>query len=124
MCIRDRSADESDLMWQASIDGGSNYNVPLAQTGYRAYHDEADTSAFVSYMNTVDSNYDTSPGVYTRMLIILVMIQSLVRVVSFICIIQLQLHSGRIFGVLLKVCTLVMHLQELEQVDIMLPLQL
>ena len=60
------SADESDLVWQASTDGGSNYNVPIGQTGYRAYHDEGNTSAFVSYMNTVDSNYDTSPGVYTR----------------------------------------------------------
>jgi hypothetical protein len=38
-----------DVKFQGSIDGGSNYNVTMTTTAFEANHDEANSSATVSY---------------------------------------------------------------------------
>jgi len=49
------SSDSSTyLVCNFSIDSGSNYNVTKTTTGFRAEHDEADSSATVVYQATID----------------------------------------------------------------------
>ena len=52
------SADQSDLQFQGSTDGGSNYNTSMTTTFSQAYHDEGGSSAAVSY----DGNHDQANG--------------------------------------------------------------
>ena len=40
------ATDATEFSFQASIDGGSNYNVTLTSTAFQAFHTEAGTSSF------------------------------------------------------------------------------
>jgi hypothetical protein len=42
-------ASSTELQFQTSIDGGSNYNVTLTSTNFYAYHTEADSAAALTY---------------------------------------------------------------------------
>ena len=46
--------DSSDWMFNASIDGGSNYNVAKTSTAWRTYHAENDSSAALGYGSAWD----------------------------------------------------------------------
>ena len=48
------------LTFQASIDGGSNYNVATTSTIFSAYHDEADTATALGYNTSRDAVQSTS----------------------------------------------------------------
>ena len=48
------------LTFQASIDGGSNYNVATTSTIFSAYHDEADSATSLSYNTSRDAAQSTS----------------------------------------------------------------
>ena len=52
------SADQSDLKFQGSTDGGSNYNTTMTTTFFQAYHDEGGSSAALGY----DGNHDQAQG--------------------------------------------------------------
>ena len=43
------ATDDVDFGFQASIDGGSNYNVTMTTTAFVAYHKENDTGAALNY---------------------------------------------------------------------------
>ena len=48
------------LLFQTSIDGGSNYNVTLTSTAFRSIHDEADTDSGLSYRTAGDQGNGTA----------------------------------------------------------------
>ena len=48
------------LLFQTSIDGGSNYNVTLTCSAFRAIHAEADNDSGVSYRTAGDQGQGTS----------------------------------------------------------------
>ena len=48
------------LTFQASIDGGSNYNVATTSTIFSAYHDEADSATSLGYNTSRDAAQSTS----------------------------------------------------------------
>ena len=48
------------LTFQASIDGGSNYNVSTTSTIFSAYHDEADSATSLGYNTSRDAAQSTS----------------------------------------------------------------
>lgn len=48
------STNAAKLTWNASIDGGSNYNVAKTTTLFYAYNDEADSSTSLSYQTSRD----------------------------------------------------------------------
>jgi len=48
------ATDNTDFMFNGSTDGGSNYNVTKTTTMFRAYHNEADSAAVLTY----DTSYD------------------------------------------------------------------
>ena len=45
---------QQDFQFNMSIDAGSNYNVTKTTTAFGAYHDEANTSAALSYWTAAD----------------------------------------------------------------------
>ena len=52
--------DITDILFQCSIDGGSNYNVAVTSTFFDAEHDEADAGYAVSYRAANDYAQSTS----------------------------------------------------------------
>jgi len=58
------SASGTHFEFQGSIDGGSNYNVTMTTTIFRAAHKQDDTSASVAYM----TSYDQAQGTAYQML--------------------------------------------------------
>tara|TARA_B100001939_G_C16931121_1_gene613939 strand:- start:795 stop:1433 length:639 start_codon:yes stop_codon:yes gene_type:complete len=52
------SIDDTDLTFQGSSDGGSNYNTTITSTFFQAYHDEADTFTSLSY----NASFDQAQG--------------------------------------------------------------
>ena len=54
------ATDDEDFTFQGSIDGGSNYNVTMTTTAFRATHNEADDSAQVSYQAAKDQAQATT----------------------------------------------------------------
>jgi len=53
------ATDNVPFTFQASTDGGSNYNVTMTTTAFRAYHNENDGGAAVSYQTTSDQAQGT-----------------------------------------------------------------
>jgi hypothetical protein len=51
--------DFTHLYFNASTDGGSNYNVAKTTSSFRAIHDESDATASLSYRTGTDSAQDT-----------------------------------------------------------------
>ena len=49
--------DNVTFQWNASTDGGSNYNVAKTNDGFKAFHDEADTTT---------ANGKTAPSTHTE----------------------------------------------------------
>ena len=45
------ATDGTNLRFQASTDGGSNYNTTMTTTTFRAFHDEGDSQAVLQYTN-------------------------------------------------------------------------
>jgi len=54
------STDNAGLSFNLSIDSGSNYNVTKTTTMFRAYNDEADSDATLSYEASVDLAQSTA----------------------------------------------------------------
>jgi hypothetical protein len=52
--------DTANFQFNMSTDGGSNYNVTKTTTFFRAYHDEADTTAVLGYETGSDLAQSTS----------------------------------------------------------------
>jgi len=52
--------DDVALVFNLSIDGGSNYNVTKTTTFFRAVHDEADSSAVLEYRTSQDLAQSTA----------------------------------------------------------------
>ena len=53
--------DNVTFHWNASTDGGSNYNVAKTNDGFKAFHDEADTTTGLDVNSTGDAlNNSTS----------------------------------------------------------------
>ena len=53
------ATDGANFTFNASADSGSNYNVTATTTLFQSYHDEADSTAAVSYSSTHDHAQDT-----------------------------------------------------------------
>ena len=53
------ATDDVDFGFQASIDGGSNYNVTMTTTAFVAYHKENDTGAALNYEPSADQAQGT-----------------------------------------------------------------
>lgn len=53
-------ASQSDLQFQGSTDGGSNYGVTITSTVFRAYHYEADNGDGLAYITNSDLAQSTS----------------------------------------------------------------
>ena len=45
------ATDGTNLRFQASTDGGSNYNTTMTTATFRAFHDESDSQAVLQYVN-------------------------------------------------------------------------
>jgi len=54
------ATDDSRLLFQCSIDSGSNYNVTMTTTTFRAYHKENDTAAALEYDTGMDQAQGTA----------------------------------------------------------------
>ena len=54
------ATDGTQLTFQASIDGGSNYNVAITSAPLAAYHDEGDSATFAGYDSSPDQNQGTA----------------------------------------------------------------
>ena len=54
------SGDNKNFQFNASIDGGSNYNVTKTTTVLQAEHNEADDSTFVGYKTALDLAQSTA----------------------------------------------------------------
>ena len=54
------ATDDEDFTFQVSIDGGSNYNVTMTTTAFRATHSEADDSAEATYQAAKDQAQGTA----------------------------------------------------------------
>jgi len=54
------ATDDEDFTFQGSIDGGSNYNVTMTTTAFRATHSEADDSAEATYQAAKDQAQGTA----------------------------------------------------------------
>ena len=52
--------DDTRFVYQASIDGGSNYNTTMTTTVFRAQHSEDDSSATLGYRTARDQAQGTS----------------------------------------------------------------
>jgi hypothetical protein len=52
--------DDTRFVYQASIDGGTNYNTTMTTTTFRAAHAEGDTSASLGYRTARDQAQGTS----------------------------------------------------------------
>ena len=52
--------DDVRFRFQGSTDGGSNYNVAITSTTFRAYHDEGDTATALEYRTPDDQANGTS----------------------------------------------------------------
>jgi len=48
------ATDATRFSFQGSIDGGSNYNVTITSTTFKAYHTEADDAAALAYDGVTD----------------------------------------------------------------------
>tara|TARA_B100001564_G_scaffold145164_1_gene121878 strand:- start:217 stop:852 length:636 start_codon:yes stop_codon:yes gene_type:complete len=55
------SSSEPDILFNFSIDGGSNYNVAKTSTSYRAYHGENDSGGAHGYYAPTDGAQKTGP---------------------------------------------------------------
>ena len=53
------ATDDVDFGFQASIDGGSNYNVTMTTSAFVAYHKENDTGAALNYEPSADQAQGT-----------------------------------------------------------------
>ena len=60
------ATDQAHFTFQCSTDGGSNYNVTMTSTCYRAYHYENDTGASLDYSPGEDQAQGTSYQVINR----------------------------------------------------------
>jgi len=54
------ATDGTDPQFQCSIDSGTNYNVTMTTTVFRAYHTEADNEATLTYQSSADQAQGTS----------------------------------------------------------------
>jgi hypothetical protein len=54
------SNDNQDIQFNASTDGGSNYNVTKTSSTFQTQHDEADTEALIQYNTDRDLAQSTS----------------------------------------------------------------
>jgi len=61
-------ASQSDLRFNFSTDGGSNYNVTKTTTLFNAYHNESDTSTNLSYQTAYDLAQGTGDATLSNLL--------------------------------------------------------
>jgi len=54
------ATEDAIFQWQSSIDGGSNYNVTVTSTFFRAYHAEDNAAAAVAYETGSDLAQQTT----------------------------------------------------------------
>jgi len=54
------ATDDTKLLFQGSIDGGSNYNVTMTNTYWLASHDEGDTATSLTYSSSDDQAQGTA----------------------------------------------------------------
>jgi len=54
------ATDNQDIQFNASVDGGSNYNVTKTSSTFQVQHDEADTEALIQYNTDRDLAQSTS----------------------------------------------------------------
>tara|TARA_R110002096_G_scaffold433357_1_gene651907 strand:- start:7 stop:627 length:621 start_codon:yes stop_codon:yes gene_type:complete len=54
------ATNNQDIQFNASVDGGSNYNVTKTSTTFQAQHDEADSEALLQYNTDRDLAQSTS----------------------------------------------------------------
>ena len=54
------ATDDVKLVFQGSIDGGSNYNVTMTNTYFLAQHDEADSATTLTYSSSDDQALGTA----------------------------------------------------------------
>ena len=54
------ATDDVKLVFQGSIDGGSNYNVTMTNTYFLAQHDEADSATTLTYSSSDDQAQGTA----------------------------------------------------------------
>ena len=54
------ATDGTDPRFQCSIDSGSNYNVAMTTTSFRAYHNESDAEATLAYQASADQTQGTA----------------------------------------------------------------
>jgi len=59
------ATDNQDLQFNASVDGGSNYNVAKTSTTFQAQHDESDTEALLQYNTDRDLAQGTGAQRFT-----------------------------------------------------------
>ncbi len=53
------ATDSASLLFNMSVDGGSNYNVTKTTTVFQAAHDEADTTTNLGYRTDIDNAQQT-----------------------------------------------------------------
>jgi len=53
------ATDATRFSFQGSIDGGSNYNVTITSTTFKAYHTESDSAAALTYDGVTDQAQGT-----------------------------------------------------------------
>jgi hypothetical protein len=54
------ATDNTEFLFNMSTDAGANYNVTKTTTFFRAFHDEADTTASLGYLTSYDLAQSTS----------------------------------------------------------------
>ena len=62
------STNDTDLTFQASTDGGSNYNITMTTTFFQAFHDEADAFTGLSYNTSFDQAQGTGFQLFSHSL--------------------------------------------------------
>lgn len=62
------ASDSPSFTFNGSIDGGSNYNVTKTTTYFEAIHDEADSTATVSYQESLDLAQNTGYQEFMRVI--------------------------------------------------------
>jgi hypothetical protein len=62
------STNDTDLTFQGSTDGGSNYNITMTTTFFQAFHDEADAFTGLSYNTSFDQAQGTGFQLFSHSL--------------------------------------------------------
>ena len=62
------STNDTDLTFQGSTDGGSNYNITMTTTFFQAFHDEGDAFTGLSYNTSFDQAQGTGFQLFSHSL--------------------------------------------------------